>query len=648
MAAARADNGYGWFLPASSVEAFQTALAEAEFGERGQPVRQIDAVDRESLAREALERLRRSDDSWVIVLDNANDGAQPFDAARAVIDRLPAPKRDQLIIATSTADAARWPGWEMAELPPIQSADDLARLGDASVAGLAAGRPLLMDAFTRLLTVAPDARDKLPDGHLTGRNGTESWTGGDADTGDEAARRSATLHWATAREHLPPDAVKCAERLAWLPPDRLEAGVSGEDDETRATLAACGLLAESATPRTAAMHRLFGAAIREAVAADGRAEPTVRELLALRSAQTTLLRHGDAEVVRALSSALDGTSSGLALWALATVQEVYLSKVRTVQRISLSAETFARAAALLDPPAGQTEADALADCLHAAGRVVNQKQRPDKPEVDAAIADMRRAIELRDPADQHGVAKHQALLALLRQRGAKFITDPEARLRELIEVREILDESWQLRLRVLPEGDLEVDRAYYNRAGIRMTLAKELAKTDPGAALAYLREVENVYRITLEFRRRNYHGPNPITAASIHGFAIWGYESVQLAIKDDAAEEFKAAIDLDVVLQQAFDRATEALAMRRQTSIIGDVAKSASMLTRLGALQYGLASIDEKAPRGKPEQPIAEAARELQVRIEVLRQLGVVGARLREVGLTDEQIRELDLEPPGE
>jgi hypothetical protein len=212
-------------------------------------------------------------------------------------------------------------------------------------------------------------------------------------------------------------------------------------------------------------------------------------------------------------------------------------------------------------------------------------------------------------------------------------------------VRDILEESWLRRLEVLPEGDPEVDRAYYNRAGIRTSLAKELAKADPDAALAYLREVEQVYRTTLEFRRRYYHGPNPITAASIHGLAIWGYETVRLAVASDAAASFRAGIDPDAVLQEAFDQATESLGMRRQTSIIGDVAKSANTLTKLGALQYKLASTDQRAPQGKPEQPLAEAAKELQARTEVLGQLGVTGERLRELGLTDVQIQALGLPP---
>ena len=73
------DNGYGWFLNASSREAFDTALAEHELIESGESFTELDAVERQGKARDALERLRRTEDQWVIVIDNANAGAKDFD-----------------------------------------------------------------------------------------------------------------------------------------------------------------------------------------------------------------------------------------------------------------------------------------------------------------------------------------------------------------------------------------------------------------------------------------------------------------------------------------------------------------------------------------------------------------------------------------
>lgn len=628
--ALHADQGYGWFLNASSKVAFQTALAEAELTERGEEPRELEAPEREALSREALDRLRRSEDSWVIVLDNANAGAGLFDDAPVVIDRLPAPRAGQLIIATSTADAGLWPGseWTVAELATVP-ATELADHSDPLAARLSAGRLLLMAAFTDLLTADAGARGALPNGHLPGGGGTAD---------DDTARSAAALYWTAARISLGklPDgnaAIACAERLAWLPPDRIEPGAAGAIPGVLSTLAGRGLLTQSAAAGDYAMHRLFGEAIRAAVTEDGGAEPAVRALLADASARRSLLRHGDADVAAQLAAALGGTSDGLALWALGALQEVYQAKA--------SAGTFTRAASLLDP-ADLRQARALADCLHASGRVVNQKSRDDTTpgEVAAAIAGMYRAIELRPAEDIVEIAKHQALLALLRQRAARYMTDKSAKIRELHAVLDLLEESWLGRQAILTDAHPLVDRAYYNRAGVRVTLARE----DPVNAAGYLREARKVYEKTAAFRKRYYNGPNPITAASVNGIGIVGYYEV---VHD-------LVTDPDVVLNEAINAANEALAMRRQTSIAGDIVKSAGLLLKLSALQAKFATAKADLARatgrnlatGKAPAEIAEVTRELDMRTHVLGQLGVTPKRLGALGLTDEQVRGLGLEPP--
>ena len=123
------DGGYGWFLNASSRVAFDTALAEHELIENGEQVRDLEAVEREGKARDALARLRSTEDHWVIVIDNANAGAGEFDAARYALDRLPAPQDGQLIIATSTAGQDEWPGWIPVPLPTV-SKKELTESGD--------------------------------------------------------------------------------------------------------------------------------------------------------------------------------------------------------------------------------------------------------------------------------------------------------------------------------------------------------------------------------------------------------------------------------------------------------------------------------------------------------------------------------------
>ena len=77
-----------------------------------------------------------------------------------------------------------------------------------------------------------------------------------------------------------------------------------------------------------------------------------------------------------------------------------------------------------------------------------------------AMAHVERALGLRAADDGIGIAKHQALLALLAQRATRWLPlgSPE-RLRELHRVRDALDESYERRLARLGPDDPLVDRA---------------------------------------------------------------------------------------------------------------------------------------------------------------------------------------------
>src|ERR1700761_3645714 len=360
-AASTFDGGFGWFLNASSRVAFDTALAEHELIEKGVQAGDLEAKDRESEAHDALERLRRTEDRWVIVIDNANNGAEEFESAEYAVDRLPVPKEGQLIIATSTAGLEQWPGWTPAPLPTVPYGQ-LRELGDPLAAQLSAGRPLLWAAFDSLFRFSAAAREKLAAEHDLGAR-EES---GEFMSDDESARDAAARHWSVARQYVAPAAVDCAKRMAWLPPDLIEPGRVGDDESVRVALLRAGLLTKSASAGALAMHRLFGAAIRAAVTQEGEAEATVRDLLSRPEARTSLLRYGDAEVTAELAKALAGTESGLALWALATLQEVYGGEE--------SIKSFKDAQKQLRQPANQGEKSELADCLHASARVANQKK----------------------------------------------------------------------------------------------------------------------------------------------------------------------------------------------------------------------------------------------------------------------------------
>jgi hypothetical protein len=601
------DGGFGWFLNASSRVAFDTALAECELIENGEEVRELEAVGREAKARDALERLRRTEDRWVVVIDNANDGAKQFDAARYAVDRLPAPKEGQLIIATSTADPREWPDWTPAPLPTVPY-EQLRELGDPLAARLSAGRPLLWAAFDRLFSFSGNAREELAASH---NPGNPDGTGETAS--DESARLAAALHWRVARRHLSPAAVACAERMAWLPPDRIEPGWAADDETVREALLGAGLLATSASAGALAMHRLFGEAIRIAITDADRAETTVRDLLSRPETRTSLLRYGDAEVTGQLARALAETRSGLALWALGTVQELYGGKTST--------ETFETARRRLDPPSNQEERSALADCLHASARVANQMKDASKEAIDAGIAHAQQAIELRgedaqeaeaEKARQVAIAKHEAVLALLRQRAVKFVDDPAEKVRELYKVLELLERSWERRRDALGVNDPLVDRGYFNLAGVRLSLAK----VDPANARALIGGAKEVYQTTLAFRRRYYNGSNPITAASVNGIGIWGLESLRLGLVDNPEM-------VDAVLGEAIRAAAEALDMRRESGIVNDIDKSATLLAKLAVLQVKVATGAPGKPEGKAVTTMEEVMNELELRDPVLKKLSV-------------------------
>jgi hypothetical protein len=613
--ASRYDGGFGWFLNASSRVAFDTSLAEHELFESGEKPRELEAAEREGKARDALDRLRRTEERWVVVIDNANDGADNFDGARYAADRLPAPKEGQLLIATSTADPDKWPGWTPASLPTVPY-EQLKELGDPLAAKLSAGRPLLWAAFSSLFTFSGNAREQLAAMHNPGESGETGETADD----DQSAQRAAALHWSVVRRLLTPAAADCAERMAWLPPDRIEPGPAGDDDTIRAALAEAGLLSASASAGAVAMHRLFGEAIRNATADEGRAAATVRDLLATPEAVTTLLRYGDAEVTGQLAHALGQSRSGLALWALATLQEIYGGNT--------SRKTFERARQLLDPPGTQDEKSALADCLHASARVVNQMAEPTKEDIDGAIAEAWRAIELRDSsgqapdAEKVAIAKHEAILALLRQRAVKFVADPAEKVRQLHEVLDLLKQSWQRRLQVLGPDDPLVDRAYFNLAGVRLSVAKQ----DRANARTLMDDAREVYTTTLAFRRRYYNGSNPITAASVNGIGVCGLESLLLGLIDDPDEAV-------AVLTEAIHAATEALDMRRESGIANDIVKSATLLAKLAVLQVRVLTRTADEPEGKAATTTAEVIRELKLRDPVLKTLKVTSAELRQLGL---------------
>ena len=496
----------------------------------------------------------------------------------------------------------------MVELPPAPSG----QLGDERLARLAAGRPLLVAAFSKLLATAPTALDTVLNALDSGAVTAEA----------PGLPQAAALYWDAVSSYLASQKdspLVFAERLAWMPPNRIESGVAGDDEQARAALGAVGLLGESTSPDASSMHRVFGEVIRASTTASGRAERVVRELLELPAARISLLRHSDTATVAALAEAVaHTTASGLAMWALATLQEAY--------QPALATQTFARARLLLDPN-DPAQATALADCLYAAARVVNQSRQAPEADFVAVAEDLLYGMTLRSPDDQAGIARHEGLLALIRMRAARYLQDPAEKVQALNEARDLLEASWLRRRAAFGDGDPMTDRANYNRAGVNVSLARMKAEMASQAAAdgdltaeaehrasakKHLTEAGQVYRMAADTRKRYYSRSNPLTAAAIHGIALCGQELILLGLADDP----------EMVLGESIDAVAEALTIRRATGLDGDIVRSASLLASLGILEIMLRTGEPGALGSPAGREVADILTRLGLRDPALKALG--------------------------
>ena len=117
----------------------------------------------------------------------------------------------------------------------------------------------------------------------------------------------------------------------------------------------------------------------------------------------------------------------------------------------------------------------------------------------------------------------------------------------------MIEESWRERERDPGTGPRLVDRAQFNRAGIRVALAN----LRPERAKEYLDVAEDTYTQTLQFRQKEYRDPNPLTAASHNGLSIvWYYRTLLEGLPKSRG---------DRLLLDASHQAWEAVEQRHQT-----------------------------------------------------------------------------------
>ncbi|MGE3449651.1 MAG: AAA family ATPase [Microbacteriaceae bacterium] len=540
--AIEADDGFGWFLSGAGRGSYLASLARAELAERGTQLTELDPLIEKELADAALDRLEAGGD-WVVVLDNV-------DLDPKKLGRLPEPRDGQLLVVTTTGDPALWPGSDAVALAPL----DVADLADEHVIGtlgrVAAGSPLLLSAYAALQDSHPEVAADLAEATVT-----------DIDEG-------AALYWSTLRARLP-TCAPLAERLALLPPDMITNSVAEELAPGKLDELSCAGLVTALTDATVSLHRVFGRAIRADAAARGTAAEAAAAVLDSSAAFAALTRWGDPEITGRIAHALSDHVDGLALARLGALQEVH-------DGLAASLATYARAeellAALLPKP-GSSEAGALADCYHAKGREANQLRKDllTGEILKHALAAVAMAAGLRGPNEAVERAKHQALSALLRQRAASGMARGAERTVEYERIAAELDASWQSRRAVLGDDHPLVDRALFNRAGVRI----QLAQAQPDRAAEHLAVARDVYLRTLDFRRRTYAELSPLTAASENGLGTWGYYGLLLGVAPDPRSTFEEAVQ----------HTSEALRIRLRGTKKDDIVKSAAVLAKLGLLR---------------------------------------------------------------
>jgi hypothetical protein len=604
--------GAGWFLDASEARVLMKSFADADRNERQEPLEQAAGrarLDREGFADSALAQLGRVTDRWVVVLDNA-DG-DPGEVERL----MPRPGRDQLVLITSTnPDWGAVPGVRSVELPPIAARDiEAAAGGDPDIAVLTElidGRPLLLRAFQSLL------RASAMDGaSIAARAPSAAQAGGEE-------RRGPTALWAALRAApaFGEEQLRASAFAAYLPPDRqplavFEALAPGSAAAVR-TLVDHGLLTYelhlelSADARAAVrMHRLFGAAVRADLeeSAPELCDEVVRQIAAEPASRRLLDVRGDLDTVRRLEARLlaqddpqapPDAELGRALHGLAWLLELH-GQTRD------SGDAYERAQRHLEAADLRT---LVADCLHGRARIVNQHHQRDPPRLREAVAWAREArrILLEEPRQEVNADRCLAMEGLLLQKLAAF-PDRDAGqttlglLEDALRLIEEADENRRNRPEDVRVDEAELARSMFNRAGVRIRLARE----QPEEAARHLdlaqRVYDDVWRARIRIYRRELH---PHIAACIAGLAYVAYYRAML-IPASARQRSEW-------LRIATDRIYESIKQREALEgpiDLDEATKNARFLAKVALARTASPVAAVAMPRGAADEAIAEMTR---------------------------------------
>ena len=545
--AANASYGAGWFLNASNQQSLINGLARAHSASREQRPGGRDEKDREELALAALVVLRTAAHPWIVVLDNADGEPGPLTRWLPTPD----PAREQLVIVTTTNER-QWreqPGVEMVALEPLSQSDVQSALGRTELIELAEGRPLLIDAFAKLLEFVDEER--LERALLTV-----------SDQQLDSELRGPAVVWSAIRDgaELDRSAFLLAASIALLPPDHQPLAalrsIQPDADARVSELARAGLISLDAG--IVRMHRLFGRVVREELALSAPSDYRAAAMTLASTPETIglLEAHGDRETTKRLSTLLtEGQETidrevAMALHAIGRTLELQGDPIASATAYELAEPS------LVDPLL-------IADCLHGRARAINQHPPTDEHEawkVEEALDWAKRAQELIEAeAGPNKAGRCVAMRGLLLQKLARFEAHAADRGELLRRARALIVDAHDRREADLAPNDPELLRSRFNFGGIEINLAQH----DPGAAAMYLDSAEETY-LEVGKRRRELYGVDihPHIAACNSGLVLVGYyrstliaagEVQRSAWLREATDNALAAIHQQDVLEGAAD-----------------------------------------------------------------------------------------------
>lgn len=594
--------GAAWFLDASEPQALIKSLASAWFNESNEVEEDLDLLDREGRAYEALGRLDAAEGGWLVVLDNADGDPGKLRKWLPLSD----PGRGRRVVVTTTnKDWEDVAGFAWKPLPNLKPAD-LKALGP-KLKGLVRGRRLMLEAFRALIEAAG-----ISGAEIAALAPASSGSDDEEEKEREEELRGPIAYWEALRqsEGFGDPWLRVCAYAAYLPPDNqpisLLAELAGKGAKGAfEPLEGRGLIVRDPESDSIRMHRLFGAAIRHHLA-DARPDLRDEVVFALatdkKEAHQVLDRYGDIGTVSRLDRRLaeiDAATEevdeplGFAQYGVADLLEA-------LGRTEDSGRTFKRAQRHLG-----AHPSAVAVCLVGRARPINQYHKEEPKLLRKAVGWAQEARELFKRAGEGKGARYYRALAMegLLTRGLAKYPQGETPADVLRRAMEMLVEADEGRDEDDPDvGPIDKARSRFNLAGTWLDLAQE----EPEQAAAHLKESWKVYKDVLKRRLKLYPVDiHPHIAACQAGL---GYVAYYRAILVPAS-----ALQRSTWLRDATDWTM--LGLKQRESVDGSVDGAEVLKSTKFLAKVALARIaSPKQPEVGPTRAFVEAMRELMAK----------------------------------